>query len=70
MPTIFFLIAIFTNNVQKGNVFIWLGTLSVVFYEILQPLLGNPIDIWDIIATLLTGFISFKLFNTLFKDSQ
>lgn len=29
--------------------------ISVVLYEIAHPLLGKPIDPWDIAATILTG---------------
>lgn len=67
MPTIFFLIAILSNDTIKGNYLIKLGTLSVVVYELAQPLLGKPTDFWDIIATLLTGVFSFFLYNSIFK---
>ena len=30
----------------------------------------KPIDIWDIIATIMTGFISHLIYNTIFKSSQ
>lgn len=38
-------------------------------YEIGQPLLGKPIDFWDILATLLSGGICFFLFKWLFGQS-
>ena len=70
LPTIFFLIAILSNDTTKGNYLIKLGTFSVVVFELAHPLLGKPIDIWDIIATILTGFVSYLVYNSLFKDRQ
>jgi hypothetical protein len=70
LPTIFFLIAIFSNDTTKGNYLIKLGTFSVVVFELAHPLLGKPIDIWDIFATILTGFISYLIYNIIFKDRQ
>lgn len=67
LPTIFFLIAILSNNTIKGNYLIKLGTFSVVVFELAHPLLGKPIDIWDIIATIITGFISYLIYNSIFK---
>jgi hypothetical protein len=67
LPTIFFLIAIFSNDTTKGNHLIKLGTFSVVVFELVHPLLGKPIDIWDIIATILAGIVSYLIYNGLFK---
>nr|WP_299418275.1 hypothetical protein [uncultured Emticicia sp.] len=68
LPTIFFLIAILSNDTTKGNYLIKLGTLSVVVFELVHPLLGKPIDIWDIIATILAGLVSYLIYNGIFKD--
>jgi len=70
LPTIFFLIAILSNDTTKGNYLIKLATFSVVAFELAHPLLGKQIDIWDIIATVLTGFVSSLVYNSLFKDRQ
>lgn len=70
MPTIFFLIAILSNDTTKGNYLIKLGTLSVVVFELAHPLLGKPIDIWDIIATILTGLVSYFIYNGIFKGKS
>ena len=67
MTTIFFLIAILSNDTIKGNFLIKMGTFSVLVFELAHPLLGKTIDIWDIIATIFTGFISYLLFNKIFK---
>jgi hypothetical protein len=67
MTTIFFLIAILSTEKTKGNYLIILGTFSVVVFEIAHPLLGKPIDIWDIIATVITGFLSYLIYNAQFN---
>jgi hypothetical protein len=68
MPTLFFLIALLSNDTIKGNYFIKLGTFSVVMFELAHPLLGKPIDIWDIVATIITGLISYLLYNSIFRN--
>ena len=70
LPTIFFLVAILSNDTPKGNYLIKLATFSVVVFELASPLLGKPIDIWDISATILTGFFSYLVYNSLFKNLQ
>jgi len=70
LPTIFFLIAILSNETIKGNYLIKLGTISVVMFELAHPLLGKPIDIWDIVATVLMGFFSYLTYNFIFQDRQ
>lgn len=67
MPTIFFLIAIFTNEPVGGNYMIKLGTLSVILFELVHPLLGKPIDGWDILATILTGVLCYFIYNRIFR---
>lgn len=68
LPTIFFLIVILSNDIKKGNYLIKLGTFSVIVFELLHPLLGKPIDIWDMIATILAGVASYLIYNGIFKD--
>ena len=70
LPTIFFLIAILSNDTTKGNYFIKIGTISVVVFELAHPLLGKPIDIYYIIATVFTGFFSYLVYNSIFKNLQ
>jgi hypothetical protein len=69
LPTIFFLIAILSNDITKGNYLIKLGTISVVVFELAHPLLGKPIDIWDIIATIFAGLASYLIYHGIFKDN-
>jgi hypothetical protein len=70
LTIIFFLVAILSNETIKGNYLIKLGTCISVVYELASPLLGKPIDIWDTIASILTGFISYLIYNGIFKVNQ
>ena len=70
LTTIFFLVALLSNEIKKGNFLIMLGTLSVVVFELAHPLLGKPIDFWDIIASVLTGVFSYFIYNIVFKKRQ
>jgi hypothetical protein len=67
LTTLFFLIAIFSNDMIKGNYLIKIGTFSIVVFELAHPLLGKTIDIWDIIATVMTGLVCYFIYNNLFK---
>ncbi len=68
MTTLFLLLGIFSNSyIPQVGFLIRIGTFSVVVFELVHPLLGKPIDIWDIIATILTGFISHFICKGLFK---
>lgn len=64
-----------------ATVFVWIGllgqgrsqhlfmikmiTLSVALYEVGHPLLGKPIDPWDIAATLFTGGLCLFLYKVI-----
>jgi uncharacterized membrane protein len=68
LATIFILVSLLSSEKERGNYLIRTGTIVLVLYEIAQPLLGKPIDGWDILATLLTGLISYLIFNLIFKQ--
>jgi len=70
IATIFFLVALFSNDVFKGKYLIKLVTFSVILYEVAHPLLGKPIDIWDIVATVITGAISYLVYNLIFNSRR
>lgn len=63
---IFVTISILTSNNSFGYFFIKLITFAIIIYEIAQPLLGKPIDPWDILATILSGGISYLIFRWLY----
>jgi hypothetical protein len=69
-----FVIIGFIGQGRTQHIFlIKLITISVTLYEIAHPLLGKPIDPWDIVATILTGglcLIFYKLIHSASFDKD
>lgn len=63
IAAIFMLTSFFTSEPLNGSFLVKLVTVSAAMYEIAHPFLGKPIDTWDIAATIITGIISYILFN-------
>lgn len=55
IAAIFVSIAFLGETRMQHLLLIKIIAISVVLYEIAHPLLGKPIDPWDIAATILTG---------------
>ncbi len=70
IAAIFIPISILTSDKTNGYAFIKLLTAIIVIYELGQPLLGKRIDYWDILASILTGGISYFIFRILFRKSK
>jgi hypothetical protein len=66
IAAIFITLALLTNDKTNGFTLIKIITASGIIYEIAQPLVGKLIDPWDILATILTGLISFVIYKLLF----
>jgi len=45
-------------------------TISVAVYELAHPLLGKPIDPWDLVATVIAGFFCEGLHRLLHRQPQ
>jgi hypothetical protein len=67
ITTVFMLIALLSDETQKGNYLIKIGTLGVIFFELAHPLLGKPVDVWDIIASIISGAFCYLLYNSMFR---
>lgn len=63
---VFILISLLTSEKVKGMVLVKIVPFSVALYEAAHPLLGKPIDGWDIAASLVTGVICYAIFYVLF----
>ncbi|CAN5333758.1 hypothetical protein BH23BAC2_BH23BAC2_24590 [soil metagenome] len=63
IATIFVLIGFIGQGRTQHLFLIKTITISVALYEIVHPLLGKPIDPWDVVATLLTGGLSLILYK-------
>jgi hypothetical protein len=63
VATIFVLIGIIGQGRAQHLFLIKTITISVALYEIAHPLLGKPIDPWDIFATVVTGALCFFMYK-------
>ncbi|MFZ6009386.1 MAG: hypothetical protein ACOYXT_03490 [Bacteroidota bacterium] len=63
IATVFVLIGVFGQGRAQHLFLIKTITMSVALFEIAHPLLGKPIDPWDIVATLVTGGLCLILYR-------
>jgi hypothetical protein len=63
IATIYTLIALFGRTRPQHIFLINTITISVALYEVAHPLLGKPIDPWDILATIVSGGFCFLLYR-------
>jgi hypothetical protein len=63
IATVFVLIGLLGKGRDQNLFLIKMITFSVALYEVAHPLLGKPIDPWDILATLLTGGLCLVLYK-------
>jgi hypothetical protein len=59
IATIFVFLGFFGKERAHHLFLIKTITISVSLFEVAHPLLGKPIDLWDIAATILTGSLCF-----------
>jgi hypothetical protein len=65
-----FVFASFLGRDQATHVFlIRTVTISTVVYELAHPLLGKPIDPWDILATVAAGLFSEGLHRLIHRSN-
>lgn len=67
---VFIVAGLVGKDKSKNNPLIKTTILALVVYELLQPLLGKPIDPWDIAATLLTGGFCILLYKTIHNQKE
>jgi hypothetical protein len=66
IATVFVLIGLIGEGRVQHLFLIKTISISVVLYEVAHPLLGKPIDPWDILATILTGGLCFLLYKAIY----
>lgn len=59
--TIFVMLAVFGRDQKFDDGIVLSCTVGVVLYELGQPLMGNPIDPWDVLATVVAGALTWVL---------
>lgn len=57
------------SNVQE-HFLLRTVVISVLVYEFAHPLLGKPIDPWDLMATVITGFFCEGLYRVIHERKQ
>lgn len=65
VATIFVFLGVFGQTRAQHLFLIKTITVSVVVYELAHPLLGKPIDPWDVMATLVTGMLCLGFYRLL-----
>ena len=69
IAVIFFNLAVSNPKYQLGRIYLFLITLGLIIYELIQFILPgkNTCDWRDIIATLIAGLISWGIYEFIFK---
>ena len=68
IATVFVLIGIIGQGRAQHFFLIKTIVISVALYELAHPLLGKPIDPWDIVATLVTGGCCLLLYRVIHPE--
>ena len=66
---VFVFISVLGRTIQQDHVLIRIVAVAVVVYELAHPLLGKPIDPWDIVATVIAGVFCEALHRRIHKIS-
>jgi hypothetical protein len=66
VTTVFVLLAVFgRGEAAYDRQFLYIAPVSVFLYELAHPLLGRPIDPWDLLATVVAGGLAAGLYHRL-----
>ena len=65
VTTVFVMLAVFGRDRAFDYGVILSVTIGLVLYEAAQPLMGRPIDPWDMVATVLAGGFCVALYRML-----
>ena len=68
ITAVFIVVGLFGSTKTRDYFLIKMTTISFIIYELAQPLLGKPIDPWDIIATILTGGLCVLLYRMIHQS--
>ena len=70
MATVFVFVSLLGRDSAQDYFLIRAVTISVLAYEAAHPLLGKPIDLWDMVATILAGAFCEVLYRLVHKQPQ
>ena len=63
-------LAVFGRGEPRDVRLLTVATVSVFAYELAHPLLGRPIDPWDLLATVLAGGAAALIFRLVRRDEE
>jgi hypothetical protein len=67
IATIFIFLGLIGNTRAQHDFLIKTITISLVLYEVAHPVLGKPMDPWDVLATIITGVFCWVLYRVLHR---
>ena len=70
VATIFVFTSLLGKDIAQDYFMIRTVTISVAVYELAHPLLGKPIDPWDLVATSITGVFCELLYRTIHRQPR
>jgi len=70
VATVFVFTSLLGRDLSQDYFMIRTVTISVLVYELAHPLLGKPIDPWDILATVLAGIFCEVLHRLIHQRPQ
>ena len=70
VATIFVFTSLLGRDLVQDYFMIRTVTISVAVYELAHPLLGKPIDPWDLVATISTGVFCEILYRTIRRQPR
>lgn len=67
VATMTFFSSLLGRSAAQGLFVLRASAIAVATFEVLHPLLGKPMDAWDLMATLLAGLVCDLLYRTAFR---
>jgi glycopeptide antibiotics resistance protein len=70
IATIFIFLSLIGNTRSQHEFLIKTITISLILYEVVHPFLGKPMDVWDVLATLVTGVLCWVLYRIIHRKAN
>jgi hypothetical protein len=70
IAAVFIFLFILGGEKSRDNFLIKTIIISVAVYEMAQPLLGKPIDAWDIVATIFSGGFCLLMYGLIYSGKK
>ncbi|HNV28002.1 MAG TPA: hypothetical protein PKJ83_02625 [Cyclobacteriaceae bacterium] len=67
IATIYIFLGLIGSTRSQHDFLIKTITISLILYEVAHPVLGKPMDPWDVLATIITGVFCWVLYRVLHR---